>query len=75
MSTVKALDKKGDKASMTNYRPISLLTACSKVPEKVMNSRLSHRIHCNNILVPKQSGFMKIISTKDAAFNPTDNIL
>jgi hypothetical protein len=36
MSVVKPLHKKGDKTSMTNYRPISLWTTFSKVLEKGM---------------------------------------
>jgi hypothetical protein len=41
ISVVKPLYKKGDKISMTNCTPISLLTTFSKVVEKVMYSRLS----------------------------------
>ena len=35
----KPLYKKGDKTSMTYYRPISLLTGFSKVNEKAVHSR------------------------------------
>jgi sarcosine oxidase/L-pipecolate oxidase len=49
ISTGKPLFKKGDKTSMTNCRPISLLTVFSKVLEKVMYNRLSHHMHTNNI--------------------------
>jgi hypothetical protein len=66
---------KGDKTSITNYRPISLLTTFSKALEKVMNNRLSHHMHTNNILVPEQSGFRKGVSTEDAVFKLTDNVL
>jgi hypothetical protein len=35
----------GNKTSMTNCRPISLLTVFSNVLEKVMYNRLSHHMH------------------------------
>jgi hypothetical protein len=60
---------------MTNYMPVSLLTTFSKVLEKVTYNRLSHNIHTNSMLVPEQFGFRKGISTEDAAFKLTDNVL
>jgi hypothetical protein len=56
ISIVKPLFKKGDKTSMTNHRPISILTVFSRVLE-VMYDRLSHHMHTNTILVPEQFGF------------------
>ena len=50
-AVVKPRYKKGDKTSMTTYRPISLLMIFSKVLEKAMHSRLSYHLHANNILV------------------------
>jgi hypothetical protein len=60
---------------MANYRPISLLTVFSTVLEKVMYNRLSHRMHTNNILVPKQFGFRQGKSTNNAAFKLTNSVL
>jgi hypothetical protein len=60
---------------MSNYRPILQLTTSSKVLEKVMHSRVSHYLQTNNILVPEQFGFRKGISTENAAFKLTDNVL
>jgi hypothetical protein len=74
-SVVKPLFKKCDKTSMTNYRPISLLTVFSKVLEKVMYNRLSHHMHSNNILVPEQFGFGQGKSTENVAFKLTDSVL
>jgi hypothetical protein len=71
---VKPLYKKGDKTSMTNYRPISLLTVFSKVFEKAMHSRLSQHLHTNNILVTEQHGFGKGISTENATFRLPDSV-
>jgi retron-type reverse transcriptase len=60
---------------MTNYRPISHLTTFSKVLEKIMHNRLSHHMQSKNILVSEQFGFRKGMSTEDAAFKLTDNVL
>jgi hypothetical protein len=40
-----------------------------------MYSRLSHHVHTNNILIPKQYGFRQGSSTEDAAFKLTDSVL
>jgi hypothetical protein len=40
-AVIKPLYKKEDHGDITNYRPISMLTAFSKVMEKIMHSRLS----------------------------------
>jgi hypothetical protein len=53
ISVVRSLYKKGDKTSMSNYRPVSLLTTFSKVPEKVMHNRLSRYYQTNNIIAPE----------------------
>ena len=39
-SIIKPLFKKGDRTSLSNYRPISLLTTFSKVIEKALCNRL-----------------------------------
>jgi hypothetical protein len=41
IAVVKPLYMKGDKTSIKNYRPISLLPVFSKVLEKAMHSRVS----------------------------------
>jgi hypothetical protein len=63
IAVVKPLYKKGDKTSMTNYRPIPLLTVFIKVLEKAVQSRLSLHLHTNNILVTVQYSFRKGISS------------
>jgi hypothetical protein len=75
ISIVKLLFKKGDKTSMTNYRPISLLTVFTKVLEKIMCKSLSNHMNNNNILVPEQFGFRQRKSTENAAFKLTNSIL
>jgi hypothetical protein len=71
ISVIRPLYKKGDKTSMTIFRPISLFTTFSKVLEKVMHIRLSHYCQTNSILVSEQFGFRNGISTKNAAFKLT----
>ena len=49
--------KSGEKSSMDNYRPISLLSAFSKFLEKVVAIRLLTFLETNNILSKWQFGF------------------
>jgi hypothetical protein len=60
---------------MSNHRLIALITACSKVLEKVMYSRLRHYLQINNIQVPAQFGFRKGVSSENAAFNLINSVL
>jgi hypothetical protein len=46
-AVVNPLYKSGDKADITNYRPISMLTVSSKILEKVMHSRLTQYLQVN----------------------------
>ena len=74
-SIVKPLFKKGDKYNMVNYRPISLLTAFSKVFEKIISETLLRHIETNNILVDEQFGFKTSSSTDKASYKLTNEIL
>jgi hypothetical protein len=65
-SEVKLLHKKGDKAEISNYRPISLLPTFSKIIEKIIYKRLYSYLNINNILVKEQFGFRKESSTEMA---------
>jgi hypothetical protein len=72
---VKPLFKKGDKKEMSNYRPLSQLTAFSKVFEKVIFARLYLHLNNRNILVNEKSGFRAKSSTIQATFNLINEIL
>ena len=65
MKTAKVIPiyKKGDAQELGNYRPISLLTAFSKILEKIVYSRLSKFLHDCNILRDTQYGFRQKHST------------
>ena len=50
--------KKGDMSSVSNYRPISLLSCLEKVAECAVFKHLYNHLHENSILTPLQSGFI-----------------
>lgn len=60
---------------MSKYRPISSLTAFSKILEKVVYNRLSQHLYVNKIITPEQFGFRKNSNTETAIYTLTDNIL
>ena len=57
-----------------NYRPISLLTAISKVFEKVMNLQITQYLNVNGKFAPNQYGFRKNHSTELAATELLDRL-
>ena len=63
IAVVKPIYKSGDRACLTNYRPISILPYVSKILERVIHTRLSEYFENNNILCPNQFGFRKGHST------------
>ena len=72
---VQPIHKKGDKSIMTNYRPISLLTSCSKILETIMFNRPYQYPQTNEILALEQFGFRKESNIENAVFALTDYIL
>ena len=55
--------KSGNKDSMDNYRPISLLSCFSKIIEKIVGTRLTSFLDVNNLISNSQFGFRKKHST------------
>src|SRR6218665_1885279 len=49
--------KQGDKMSMTNYRPVSVLSYFAKIMERAMCDRLTGYINKIDVLYPSQYGF------------------
>ena len=49
--------KKGDNQSIINYRPISLLSICGKIFEKIIFNNLYSNLNANNLITKNQSGF------------------
>ena len=58
--------KKGDAKELKNYRPVSCLTAASKVLEKVVCEQLTRFVEVNKILPNNQHGFRANRSTMTA---------
>ena len=54
---------KGNRQEKEFYRPVSLLKATSKVPEKIANQKLLHHFESNNLFPTSQHGFRKHRST------------
>jgi hypothetical protein len=53
---------------MAKYRPVSLLTAFSRIFEKIIHERLLQHININNISLDEQFGFQIKWSTEKASF-------
>ena len=75
LARVKPLFKKGDPNNPNNYRPISLLSAISKIFEKVMLNQLITYFDSHALLYESQYGFKKNHSTELAALELADNII
>ena len=56
-ANVISISKKANRQHKKNYRPISLLPALSKIPEKIVFNRLYNFLLDINFLSPYQSGF------------------
>jgi hypothetical protein len=63
---VKPFYKKGCDADVGNYRPVSLISAFSKITEKIMHKRLLSFLNEHSIINNKQHGFCKGKSTHTA---------
>jgi hypothetical protein len=74
-SVVKPLFKSSDKHNVSNYRPLSLPPAFSKVIEKVIYSRLYQHLTRNKILSNDQYGFKKNSTTNKASYKLVNEIM
>lgn len=66
VAIVRPLYKKGNKTSVSNYRPISLLSNFAKIFEKIVRFQLTEYLEANNLLSPTQFGFRQHMGTEDA---------
>ena len=66
--------KSGDKTSIENYRPISVLSVFSKTFQKIMYNHLINFINKHNILYKYQFGFRQRHSTNHAIITLVDKI-
>ena len=62
---VQPVPKKGDRSNPSNYRPITLTSAITKVFESLLNSHFIKHLESNNLFSDHQYGFRKARSTGD----------
>lgn len=65
-AVVTPIHKSGPKDAPSNYRPISLLNAFSKLLEKLANKRFITYLESRNLIFSRQFGFRRGKSTEDA---------
>lgn len=58
--------KSGNRKSVSNYRPISLLPLIGKLFEKLLHRRMYHFLNDKNFFSPLQCGFRPSMSTTDS---------
>jgi len=71
---IKPLFKKGDRQDIHNYRPIFILSAFSKILEKLMYNRLLSFLKKHNILTNVQHGFREKKSTETASHSFIESV-
>ena len=74
LANVIPIFKKGDKQSIVNYRPISLLPICGKIFEKIIFNNLYSYLNVNNLITRNQSGFRPGDSTTNQLLFLVDEI-
>ena len=74
LANVTPIFKKGDKQSIVNYRPISLLPTCGKIFEKIIFNNLYSYLNVNNLITINQSGFRPGDSTTNQLLFLVDEI-
>ena len=73
VANVSPVFKAGDKGSMSNYRPISVLPEIAKLFEKLVHQQLYAYLQEHNILHPAQSGFRPGHCTQDVVVASVDD--
>ena len=74
IAKVTPIHKKDSQMNYLNYRPISLLSAISKIYEKLIYSRIFDYLTKNNLISTKQFGFRSKFSTIHALISLTERI-
>jgi len=74
LAKVVPLHKKGDSSLESNYRPISVLSVCSKILERAVHHQLIDFLEREELFSNSQYGYRKHRSTEHATIFLTDNI-
>ena len=74
LARVVPIYKAGDSTSITNYRPISILTCFSKIFEKIIYNHVTAFFDSNQIIYKYQFGFRKEHSTQQAIISLVEKI-
>lgn len=67
--------KGGNRNHVTNYRPISVLSALSKILERILSDCLTKYLTKYNIISKNQYGFRSGMSTEDAVINFSKSVV
>ena len=73
LAQVSPVFKKGSKTDLNNYRPISVISAVSKVFERLIYNQVYEYLIANQLLASCQSGFRPLHSTSTALLEATNN--
>jgi len=71
---IKAIYKKGDKTSESNYRPVSILPNISKIFERVIYNRLISFLERQSVFSDRQNGFRKGKNTIRAIYQAVSDV-
>ena len=71
---VMPIHKSGDKQTLKNYRPVSLLPICSKIFERLLHNDMFGLFLDNGLISANQSGFKPGYSCITQLLSITDNI-
>ena len=74
LAIVVCIYKAGNPELESNYRPISVLPAFSKILEKIVCNQLVNYFTRNNLLTSSQYGFLSGLSTVDAVYGIVNGI-
>ena len=70
---VKPIFKEGDKADISNYRPISVLPVIARLFEKLIANKLYQHINNNGYFSSEQSGLLHLYSTVTSLVKSIDD--
>ena len=73
-ATITPLFKEGERDKASNYRPISILPALSKILERVIHNQVYEHLRNHDLLSKAQFGFRKYHSTSTCIMKLLDTV-